>query len=100
MRTLLVAATAAALSLAPSVRAADAAALFASRCAVCHGKDGKGSAAGKKMGVADLAAEQQEPVAEIAADIAKGKGRMPGFAGRLSPEEIQALARYVKAGLK
>jgi cytochrome c6 len=99
MRKLLVAA---ALSLAAPALAApvDPAALFASRCAVCHGKDGKGSPAGKKMGVVDLAREQQEPVKEIAEDIAHGKGKMPAFEAKLSPEEIQALARYVKAGLR
>jgi cytochrome c6 len=87
-------------ALAPPALAADAPALFAARCAVCHGKDGKGSPAGKKMGVSDLAGERKEPVAEIAEDITKGKGKMPGFKGKLSPEEIDALARYVKAGLK
>ncbi len=89
-----------AVALAPPVLAADAAALFAARCAVCHGKDGKGSPAGKKMGVSDLAGERKEPVGEIAEDITNGKGKMPAFKGKLSPEEIDALARYVKAGLR
>lgn len=90
-----------AAALAPPALAADAAAsLFVARCAVCHGKDGKGSPAGKKMGVSDLAGERKEPVAEIAEVITNGKGKMPGFKGKLSKEEVDALARYVKTGLK
>jgi cytochrome c6 len=89
-----------ALCLAAPALAVDAAALYAARCAVCHGKDGRGSPAGKKMGVVDLAGEQKEPVKEIAEDIANGKGKMPAFKAKLSAEEIDALARYVKAGLK
>lgn len=98
MRKLLVAAVV--LSLAVPALALDAAALYTSRCAVCHGKDGKGSAAGKKMGARDLAEERKEPEQEIAEDIANGKGRMPPFKGKLSADEIQALARFVKNGLK
>ena len=89
-----------ALSLVRPALAVDTAALFATKCAACHGKDGKGTAAGKKMGAKDLAEEVKEPEKEIAEDIASGKGKMPAFKGKLSPEEIQALAKYVKAGLK
>jgi cytochrome c6 len=98
MRKLLV--TAVALSLAGPTLAVDAAALYASKCAACHGKDGKGTSSGQKMGAKDLASEKSEPVAEIVDDIAKGKGKMPAFKGKLSAEEIEALAKYVKAGLK
>jgi mono/diheme cytochrome c family protein len=91
---------AALLCLAAPALAADAAALYTARCAACHGKDGKGTATGKKMGAGDLTAERKEPVAEIAGDIANGKGKMPAFKGKLTPEEIQALASYVKTGLK
>jgi mono/diheme cytochrome c family protein len=89
-----------ALCLAGPAHAVDAAALFASKCTSCHGKDGKGSPSGKKMGVKDLADEKKEPVSEIAEDISDGKGKMPAFKGKLSKEEIDALARYIKAGLK
>ena len=88
------------LALAGPSLAVDAAALYQSKCAVCHSKDGKGSPSGKKMGAKDLAEEMKEPEQEIAEDIANGKGKMPAFKGKLSSEEIQALAMYVKAGLK
>jgi cytochrome c551 len=98
MKKLLLAA--AALSLAGPVLAVDAAALYAQRCQSCHGKDGKGTPTGKKMGARDLADEMKEPEKEIAEDIANGKGKMPPFKGKLSHEEIEALAKYLKAGIK
>ncbi len=79
--------------------AEEAAALYASKCTPCHGKDGKGTAVGKKMGAKDLTAlKASEP--EIAAVIANGKGKMAAYKGKLTDEQIQALAKYVGAGLK
>lgn len=96
MKKLVIAAVA--ISLAGPALAADAAALYGAKCAVCHGKDGTGSPAGKKLGAPDLAKSKDE--AKIAAAIADGKGKMTAFKGKLSPEEIAAVAKYVKAGLK
>lgn len=97
MKKILVAALA--LSLAGPALAADAAALYSAKCAACHGKDGKGSPAGKKMGAEDLT-KVNESEAKIASVITNGKGKMTAFKGKLTPEEIDALAKYVKAGLK
>jgi mono/diheme cytochrome c family protein len=88
-----------ALLLAAGTARADAAAVFQEQCAICHGKDGKGSIAGKKMGATDLTAVAGSE-AEIARSVAQGKGRMRPFEGRLTKEQIAALARYVKRGLK
>jgi cytochrome c6 len=100
MKKILVAAVA--LSLASTgLAAVDAAALYASKCAVCHGKDGAGTPAGKKMGAPDLVAKsKKESEKEIVKVITNGEGKMTGFKGKLTPEEIDALAKYVKAGLK
>jgi cytochrome c6 len=87
------------LASAAVVRADDAAALFSQKCAVCHGKDGKGTPAGLKMGAKDLTALKLSQD-EIVKDIANGEGKMPAFKGKLSDEQIQSLAKYVKAGLK
>jgi cytochrome c6 len=97
MKKILIAAVA--ISLAGPALAAEAAALYASKCAVCHGKDGSGSPAGKKMGAPDLT-KAKESEQKIAAVIANGKGKMTAFKGKLTPEEIDAVAKYVKAGLK
>ena len=47
-------ALAALLAAALPAAAEDAAALYKSKCQVCHGADGKGSPAGQKMGVKDF----------------------------------------------
>lgn len=87
----------AALSIAGAAHAD--AALFAKRCASCHGKDGKPSAMGKKMGAGDLTATKLSE-GEIAGVISGGKGKMTAYKGKLSEAEIAALAKYVKGGLK
>lgn len=97
MKKMLVAALAA--SLAGSALAADAPQIFASKCAVCHGKDGTGSPVGKRLGAPDLKTiKESEP--QIAATITNGKGKMTAFKGKLAPAEIEAVAKYVKGGLK
>ncbi len=88
-----------AVSFAGTALAADAAALFGSKCAACHGKDGKGTAVGQKMGAKDITALKESEDA-IAAVITNGKGKMSAYKEKLSPDEIQALAKFVKGGLK
>ena len=78
----------------------DAAATFQAKCAVCHGKDGKGQIPmGQKLGVKDLTATKL-PAGDIEKMIADGKGKMTGFKGKPSDPEIKALAGWVKGGLK
>jgi cytochrome c6 len=87
----------AALSIAGAAHAD--AALYAKRCASCHGKDGKPSAVGQKMGAKDLGATTLSEK-EIAAVISGGKGKMTAYKDKLSEAEIQSLAKFVKGGLK
>jgi mono/diheme cytochrome c family protein len=88
-------------AVAGAAQAADPKATFASKCALCHGPDGKGNtAAGKKFGVKDLTATKLS-AAELEGVIAKGRGTaMKPFEGKLSPEEIKAMAGFIKGGLK
>ena len=89
-----------AVILAGAARADDAAALFQRKCAVCHGKDGKGNTkVAQTMGIKDLT-KTSLSVAEYEKIIAEGKGKMPANKGKLSDEEIKSLAAYVKSGLK
>ena len=84
---------------APAARADDAAAkLYQSKCAGCHAKDGSASEVGKKLGARDFhsAEVQGESEAEIAQIIAKGKDKMPAYEKSLKPDEIKALAAYVR----
>lgn len=87
----------AALSIAGAAHAD--AALYAKKCASCHGKDGKPTAVGQKMGAKDLGATKLSEQ-EIVAVISGGKGKMTAYKEKLTEAEIQSLAKYVKGGLK
>ncbi|HET8541257.1 MAG TPA: cytochrome c [Anaeromyxobacter sp.] len=89
----------AAVAVAAAARADDAAALFQKRCAICHGKDGKGSPGGLKMGAKDLTATTLS-VPEMEDVITNGRAKMTPNKGKLTEAEIKSLAQYVKAGLK
>ncbi len=87
----------AALSLAGAAHAD--AALFQQKCASCHGKDGKPSPVGQKMGAPDLHAVKGSEK-ELAAAISNGKNKMPAYKDKLTAEQIDSLAKYIKGGLK
>jgi cytochrome c6 len=77
----------------------DAAAAYKSKCAMCHGPDGKGTAVGTKMGAHDFSspevkAESDTQLTEI---ITKGKGKMPVYGGKLKDTEIKDLVTYVRS---
>jgi mono/diheme cytochrome c family protein len=65
--------------------------LFATRCSWCHQGYGMKQADGPKLGGTHLSYEQ------VVTRIVTGKSPMPGFRNQLKPEEIQALAEYIKA---
>jgi cytochrome c6 len=85
---------------ATTARAEDGAALFKQKCASCHGPDGKGQTKmGEKLGVKDLTALPAGT--DVKAAIENGKPpKMTPYKGKLSDAEIDALAKYVKGGLK
>ena len=72
---------------------------FRTKCAMCHGEDGGGSEIGKSMNVPDLRSEvvQGRGDAELIQIISNGKGGMPSFKNSLSPNQIQALVKHVRA---
>ena len=69
---------------------------FKAKCAMCHGPDGK--KAMPAMGVKPLTSPevQKLSVDEIAAVITNGKGKMQPYKGKLSDEQIKAVAEFVK----
>ncbi len=85
-----------------TARAEDAKTLFAQKCAMCHGPDGKSSTAmGKKLQATDLTTLKAKAEADIANAISSGKPpKMAAYKDKLSGEQIQALAKFVKNGLK
>jgi len=91
------------IALAPAVFAADGAAVFKAKCATCHGADGKGQTTmGKKMNLRDLGSPdvQKQTDKELYDWTAVGKGKMPGYKGKLSDEEITALVKHMRTFAK
>ena len=77
----------------------DGATLFKTKCAMCHGADGKGdSPMGKKLNVRDLGSAdvQKQSDAELTTIIEKGKNKMPAFGGKLSAEQITTLVAHIR----
>ena len=74
-------------------------ATFRTKCAMCHGQDGRGSQVGKSMNVPDLrsAEVQKLPDAQLAQIISDGKGGMPSFKNSVSEDQIQGLVTYIRS---
>ena len=72
--------------------------LYKSKCQGCHGADGKASAVGKKLGARDFSDPDVVKMSE--ADLAKittdGKNKMPSYKGKLTNDQINDLAKYIK----
>jgi mono/diheme cytochrome c family protein len=80
--------------------AADAAAIFKSKCASCHGANGSGqTAVGKSMKLRDLRSAEIQGMSDDALFnvIAKGKGKMPGYSKSLGDDTCRALVAYVRS---
>jgi len=79
--------------------APDAASLFNSECAKCHGRDGRGKTKrGRQTHSRDISnAEWQNDVSDerIFNSISRGKGKMPAFK-KLSDAQIDSLVTYVR----
>ena len=83
----------------PGPDSAASSATFRTKCAICHGPDGSGSAVGKSMNVPDLRSPevQKLPDAQLAQIISDGKGGMPSFKGSLSEDQVHSLVAYVRS---
>jgi len=70
-------------------------------CKRCHGADGAGGKASRVAGRAvDLAApgfRDTTTVESLERVIGRGKGKMKGYDEKLSPSQIEATARFVRA---
>lgn len=76
---------------------ADGAAIFSANCASCHMGGKNVVNAAKTLKKEDLAKYGKDSVEAIVAQVTKGAGAMPAFAGRLSGDDIEAVANYVLA---
>jgi len=79
--------------------AQDPAAIYKTKCSVCHGPDGKGdTVVGKRLGARDFASPEVQTQSddELAAIIIDGKNKMPGYKKSLKPEQVKEVVRLVR----
>ncbi len=73
------------------------AAVFAERCAGCHGSEGQGGGVGPPL--AGRMETEYPDIADQIAVVANGRGVMPAFADRLSSDEIAAVVDFTRTTL-
>jgi mono/diheme cytochrome c family protein len=67
---------------------------YKAKCAMCHGADGSKTTMGSKaLNSPDV---QKMSDADLTAVIAKGKGKMPAYKGKLTDAQIKDVVGYVK----
>jgi mono/diheme cytochrome c family protein len=89
----------AALTLVAGAAFADGAAIFKSKCALCHGPDGKGQTpVGKSMKARDLGLPevQKQTDAVLSKIVEDGKGKMPGYKSSLGPDDIKQVVAHIR----
>jgi cytochrome c6 len=77
--------------------AADGAATFKAKCAACHGADGTKVIAAMGVPAINTLGVKAKGAAGLTTIVTKGQGKMPGFGGKLSDDEINAAVAYVLA---
>lgn len=65
--------------------------LFATDCAACHGANGEGGVGPKLAGNVK---KRYPNIADQEAVILNGRGNMPAFKEKLTPEQVTAVAMY------
>ena len=77
----------------------DAAAVYKSKCAMCHGPDGTGQTpTGKTMKVRDLGSAdvQKAKDEELEKIIESGKNKMPAYKGKIDEKTIDGLVKIIR----
>jgi mono/diheme cytochrome c family protein len=77
----------------------EGAAIFKSKCVLCHGGDGAGNTPlGKQLQAANLRSKdvQKKTNAELHKVVHDGQTNMPAFADQLSDEQIDQVIKYVR----
>jgi cytochrome c6 len=73
--------------------------IYKSKCAMCHSADGSASSgAGKAMKVPSFLTPESKKAstASYVAIVKDGKGKMPGYASKLSGAEITEVVAYIR----
>src|SRR5450755_343604 len=72
--------------------------VFQKNCAKCHGKTAEGRHFGGPSLISDKTTTSGGD--DLRNIIANGKGRMPKYVGKLTPEEIETLVEQIKSPQK
>lgn len=88
--------------LSPAISFADdaSAGLFKTKCAGCHGADGKGETAmGKTLKLRDLGSAdvQKQSDDELTTIVSAGKNKMPAYGKSLSADQVKGLVGFVRS---
>ena len=82
---------------------ADGPTIYKSKCAACHGADGKGDTAmGKKLNIRSFAAPevQKQSDADLLAISKKGKNKMPAYEGKITDADLKAVIAHIRTFAK
>lgn len=74
--------------------------VYKTKCASCHGADGKGTtAAGKATKARDFCSDEvkKETDEEWTAILVKGKNKMPAYDKKLTEGEIKEVVAYIRS---
>jgi cytochrome c6 len=96
----LIAATLLVIAIPLTAAAADGAALYKSKCAMCHAADGSGNTTmGKSMKLRDLRSPEVQKLTDkdLFTLTSDGKGKMPAYKAKMSEAEINALVAHLRA---
>ena len=75
------------------------AALFKTKCAICHGPDGSGKTTkGKELKLKSMRSPEVQKMTddELLQTILKGKEKMPSFEKALGPDKAKALVAHIR----
>lgn len=73
--------------------------LYKTKCAMCHGSDGKGATPmGPKIGVRDFHSPTvaKETDVEMVTLTKDGKNKMPAYKGKLTDDQIKDVVKYIR----
>jgi mono/diheme cytochrome c family protein len=74
--------------------------IYKANCDLCHGADGSGDTGpGKAFHAKDLRSDEvrNQTDAALTEVITKGRGKMPAFATKIKPADIQKLVAYIRS---
>jgi mono/diheme cytochrome c family protein len=72
------------------------ASVYSAQCAGCHGADGGG---GLGPQLAGRVVDRFPDAADQVAVVTNGRGGMPSFKGKITPEQIDQVVEYTRTGL-